>query len=103
MAITNGTKKVTIEIDSTELSSAHVRMLKTLNSLITHVLVTDEEGEYFDGSAEAIRMCAALIKQARFIEGVKGNEIPYADQALEFSIDVLHEHINSSRVVTYDN
>lgn len=104
MAISNvKNEKVFIEVETTELSSAHLRILKTLNKMLTHVLTTDDEGEYFDGSAEAMRLCASLIKQARFIEDARNGKIPYAEQALEYSIDVLQEHMSSSKVINYDN
>jgi hypothetical protein len=95
--------KAFLEIDTTELRPHHVRQMKNLMKLMEHILSTDSEVDYFDGSAEAIRMCAALIKQARFIEGMKEANIPYADQVLEFSVDVLQEHISTAKVVTYDN
>lgn len=96
-------EKVFIEIDTTELSSAQIRAIKTLNHMLTHVLTTVEEGEYFDGSAETMRICASLIKQAKFIQAFQGDDIPYSQQALEYSIDVLQEHMTKARIVTYDN
>jgi hypothetical protein len=96
-------QKIFIEVDTTEMTAAQVRMLKTLNSLISHVLVTENEGEFFDNAAEVMRMAASLIKQANFTTDMKGNDIPYAEQVLEFSIDVLQEHMSQAKVVSYDN
>lgn len=96
-------QKIFIEIDTTEMTAAQVRMLKTLNSLMSHVLVTENEGEFFDSAAEVMRMAASLIKQANFTNDMKGNDIPYAEQVLEFSIDVLQEHMSQAKVVSYDN
>lgn len=95
--------KVTIEIDTTEMSAAQVRMLKTLNAVLSHVLVTESEAEFFDNSAEAMRICASLLKKANFTEDMVANNIPYAEQVLEYSIDVLQEHMTQSKVVSYDN
>ena len=95
---------IKIEIDGSELTPQQVRLIKSLNTMLTHVLLTDSEEEYFEGSAEFMRMCAALIKQARFTEELKDqSNIPYAQQALEYSVDVLQEYVTSSKVVTYDN
>ncbi len=91
-----------ITINTEELTAHQVRMMKTLNTLIQHVLSTEDEGEYFESSAEVLRICAALIKQANFCKGVK-SDIPYGEQVIEYSMDILQEHINSARVVTYDN
>ena len=97
-------KKLNIEIDTNGLKPAQVRLIRSLNAMLTHLLVTDEEAEFFDGSAEFMRMCAALIKQSHFTERLLAEEnIPYADQALEFAVDVLSEHMTLSKVVHYDN
>ncbi|MEC7276109.1 MAG: hypothetical protein VXV96_07295 [Bdellovibrionota bacterium] len=96
-------QKIFIEIDTTEMSASQIRMIKTLNSLLSHVLVTESEGEYFDNSAEVMRMAAALIKQANFISDMKANDIPYAEQVLEYSLDVLQDQMSLSKVVSYDN
>lgn len=97
-------KMIKIEIDGSELTPQQVRLIKSLNTMLTHVLMTESEEEYFEGSAEFMRMCAALIKQARFTEELKDqSNIPYAQQALEYSVDVLQEYVTASKVVTYDN
>ncbi|MCR9203437.1 MAG: hypothetical protein NXH75_02600 [Halobacteriovoraceae bacterium] len=95
--------KITIEIDTTEMTAAQIRMLKTLNSVLSHVLVTENEGEFFDNSAEAMRICASLLKKANFTEDMVANNIPYAQQVLEYSIDVLQDHMEQAKVVSYDN
>lgn len=95
---------IKIEIDGSELTPQQVRLIRSLNTMLAHVLLTESEEEYFEGSAEFMRMCAALIKQARFTEELKDqSNIPYAQQALEYSVDVLQEYVTSSKVVNYDN
>jgi hypothetical protein len=97
-------RMIKIEIDGSELTPQQVRLIKSINTMLAHVLVTENEEEYFEGSAEFMRMCAALIKQAHFTENLKGiNNIPYAQQALEYSMDVLQEYVTNSKVVNYDN
>lgn len=96
-------QKMFIEIDTTEMSASQIRMLKTLNSLLSHVLVTESEGEFFENSAEVMRMAASLIKQANFVNDMKMDDIPYAEQVLEYSLDVLQDQISLSKVVSYDN
>ncbi|MBP9681177.1 MAG: hypothetical protein KBD76_07215 [Bacteriovorax sp.] len=97
-------RMIRIEIDGSELTPNQVRLIRSLNTMLAHVLMTDNEEEYFEGSAEFLRMCAALIKQAHFTENLKTvNNIPYAQQALEYSMDVLQEYVATSKVVTYDN
>lgn len=96
-------KKVLIEVNGEELTSAQVRLLKTINTMLAHVLTTEDESEFFESSAEAMRMCASLIKQSHFAQDLKVSGIPYADQAIEYSMDLLSEHISNAKVVHYDN
>lgn len=97
-------RMIRIEIDGSELTPHQARLIRTLNTMLAHVMLTENEEEYFEGSAEFMRMCAALIKQARFTENLKDqSNIPYAQQALEYSMDVLQEYVTNSKVVTYDN
>jgi hypothetical protein len=97
-------RMIKIEFDGSELTPQQIRLVKSLNTMLAHVLLTENEEEYFEGSAEFMRMCAALIKQARFTEELKDqSNIPYAQQALEYSVDVLQDYVAASKVVNYDN
>ena len=97
-------RMIRIEIDGSELTPQQIRLIRSLNTMLAHVMITDNEEEYFEGSAEFMRMCAALIKQAHFTANLKGpDNVPYAQQALEYSMDVLQEYVTSSKVITYDN
>ncbi|MFW5887363.1 MAG: hypothetical protein ACOCUH_01055 [Bacteriovoracia bacterium] len=96
-------EKLTIDIDLDQLSPAQIRLIKSLNTMLAHILTTDQEGEFFEGSAEFMRMCASIIKQANFADNLKMNGIPYAEQALEYSMDSVNEYISKRNVVTYDN
>ena len=97
-------RMIRIEIDGSELTPNQVRLIRSLNTMLAHVMLTENEEEYFEGSAEFMRMCAALIKQAHFTENLKdSSNIPYAQQALEYSMDILQEYVTASKVITYDN
>lgn len=97
-------QKLVIELDTSELTAAQIRTLRTVNTVLIHLLVTKEEGEFFENSSELMRLCATIIKQASFPhESHKKNKIAYADQALEYSLDNLHEQINTSKIISYDN
>ncbi len=102
--VTSKREKIFIEMDTAELTQSQIRLIKSVNMMLQHVLVTDDEEEFFSGSAEFMRMCASIIKKAHFAEDLKGiNDIPYAQQALEYSMDILQDHISSSSVINYDN
>ncbi len=97
-------EKLHIEIDTTELSPSQIRLVRSINVMLKNVLVSDHESEFFEGSAELMRLCAALIKQSRFSDDImRSSPIPYAEQALEYSVDVLQDVISNARVVHYDN
>ena len=95
--------KFTLEIGCEGLSESQIRLIRTLHTNLIHVLNTENESEFFNGSAELMRSCAATIKQAQFSKKFESKNIPYAQQALEYSIDVLQENIEKLKVVIYDN
>lgn len=90
----NKDKDLLIKIDTQELTPTQVRLLKSINSLMTHVLSAEEESEYFETSAELLRKTADLIKHAQFAQMNK--EISYGEQAVEFAVDFLNEAIRSN-------
>jgi hypothetical protein len=106
MSAQNSAKErmIKIEVDGNDFTPQQIRLIRSLTTMLAHVMVTDNEEEYFEGSAEVMRMCAALIKQAQFTDKLKGiDNISYAQQALEYSMDVLQDYVANSKVVTYDN
>lgn len=93
-----------LKIDTEELTPEQIRMVKTLHSQLLNLITTDDESEYFTGSAEVMRLCASLIKKSFFSDTQnKFSPIPYSTQALEFSVDTLQDQISSSKVMVYDN
>ena len=97
-------KKTFIEIDTTEMSAPQIRLIKGINTLIAQIVTTENEAEYFDGSAEAMRMLASLIQQANFVFDAKEEStIPYDSQALEYSVDILQDFMSNAKVISYDN
>lgn len=94
--------KIIINYDESKLSAAQVRLLKTMNALLLQNMTTQNEGEFFDSCAEMMRVCAGMINQSKFPREAK-ESIPYAKQAIEYSIDILQEHVEEDTVVRYDN
>jgi len=51
-----------------------------------------------------MRLCASAIQQSKFVEvNEKTSQIPYANQAVEYSRDILDDWITQSKVTRYDN
>ena len=95
--------KINFEIETKDLCPAQVRLYRRLVSNVVQVMTTKDENNYFAGSADLMRLAAAIIKQSNFSAEVSTENIPYGEQALEYSVEVLQDQISASKVVTYDN
>ena len=91
---------IALQIDASALSPDQIRLLNSLYHAIYQTVVAKSEREYFAGSAESLRMCAALIKQANFGQN---RDTPHSQQALEYSLETLQEYIDASILITYDH
>jgi hypothetical protein len=59
-------KELHIKIDTEELNPTQIRLLKSVTSLLGHVLTADEESEYFNASADLLKKVAEVIKHSDF-------------------------------------
>ena len=95
--------KVTVEVNTERLSPNQVRLIKSINAMLAQVVTTEDEGVFFESSAELMRMCASIIQQSRFAETlIHMDNVPYAEQALEYSLEVLQDYMSASNVISYD-
>ena len=69
--------------------------------MLAHVMQTNDEEEYFDGSSELLRLVATAVKKAQFSQN--NSEIKYDQQALEYCVDILSDQVYTDDVVQYDN
>ena len=92
---------LSLDVDPSLLSPDQIRLLNALYHSIYQSVIADNEREFFNGSAESMKMCASLIKQANY--GKKGDTIPHSQQALEYSLEILREYLDASKLVTYDH
>jgi hypothetical protein len=93
---------LTLDIHTEDLSKQQVRLVKTINTLLAHVLTTDQEDEYFESSSELLRVVATAIKKSNFSEENQ-KPIEYGQQALEFCVDILNDQIYEGDLIKYDN
>jgi len=97
-------KKLNLEIDTTELDSAQIRLIKKINSMMTNMMVTDDEADYFNSSSELLKLIAQSVKDANFSKFWSENSnIRYSDQALEFGVDSLTEDLSAQNLASLDN
>ncbi|MCY4524307.1 MAG: hypothetical protein OXB84_06175 [Halobacteriovoraceae bacterium] len=93
-----------MELETKELRPEQERLVRTLLMMVDSLSKAREEDAFFGNSAELMRLCAAVIKQSNFVrETNSDNKIPYTEQVLEYSIDVLQECMNTSKIISYDN
>ena len=83
------------------LTSTQVRLVRSIHALLSSVVSSDDESEYFESSAELLRKAAELIKHSNFALDNKG--MSYGDQAVEFAVDTLNEVMDEKKVQNLDN
>lgn len=101
--IKDNINKHTSEIEISTLNAVQKRHLIRLVKLLIHTMESQNEADFINGSAESMRLCAALIKNANFPQNADNQSIPYGDQAIEFSLEKLEEQIQSQKIVSYEN
>ena len=94
-------KELLIKLNIEELTPTQVRLLKSVTSLLTNVLASDEESEFFDMSAELMRKVAETIKHSDFAN--KNRDMEYGEQAVEFAIDFLNDSMEQNKIHNIDN
>ena len=91
-------EKLNLEFTTQPLIAAQNRALKSLVHSLETVINAQEEKEFFEGSAEAVKFLAFLITQSNF-----GKENQLSHQALEYGLDKLGEILETSIVLHVDN
>lgn len=94
-------KELQLKLDTEGLSVTQVRLVKNIHALLAHVLVSEEESEYFETSAALLKKTAELIKEANF--SAQNKQMAYGDQAVEFAVDYLNEAIEDNKIANLDN
>ncbi len=90
-----------LKLNAEELTPTQVRLLKSVMSLLGHVLTAEDESEYFDCSADLMKKVAETIKHADF--ATKNKKMAYGNQAVEFAIDFINETLDQNKLQNIDN
>lgn len=99
--LTKKEQELVIKLNIEEMSPRQVRLVKSITALLTSVVSSDEESEYFDSSSELFKKVAELVKHSQFAE--TNRNINYGEQAVEYSIDNLNESIDDNKLHNIDN
>jgi uncharacterized protein YaaN involved in tellurite resistance len=94
-------KELTIKLNVEEMTPTQIRLIKNITSLLSSVLSSDEESEYFELSSELLKKTAEIIKHSDFANMNKN--MSYGDQAVEFAVDFLNETLDQNKMNNIDN
>jgi hypothetical protein len=92
---------LTLKVETHDLTSLQLRLLKHVHTLLVHVLAAEDETEYFEASSHLLKQTVQLIRHANFAENHQG-AIPYGQQAVEYAIDSVNEVVDQG-VCNLDN
>ena len=93
--------KTGFNLDPAELSATQKRLIQSMAPLLSHLLSTDDEEEFFEASKELLQISASLIKQSHFPQ--MNATLPYGDQAVEYAMDQLTEVMTHDDPIKWDN
>ena len=93
--------EISITLNTDEMTPTQIRLIKSINSLLGHVLIAEDENEYFEISSDLIKKTAELIQHASFAE--KNKNMAYGEQAVEFAVDFLHDAMDLKKIHNIDN
>ncbi len=101
-------KRLSEAPEKKDLNEWQKRALKRITNLLTTASTTESEAEYFETSAEAMKLCASVIRSGWFSSPeqnplLKTSSIPYADQVIEYGIEAIEDCKLSLGEIDYDN
>jgi hypothetical protein len=85
-------KELVIKLNTEELNSTQIRLIKSVNALLIHVIAAEDEAEYFETSANLLKKAAELIRHSSYVH--QNKDMSYGDQAVEFAVDFLNESLD---------
>lgn len=97
----NPKNELQLKLNTEELTPKQVRLIKAMHALIANVVTADDEGEYFETSAQLMKKAAELIKHSSFAEN--NPTINYAEQAVEYAVDFLQDALDENNLGNIDN
>ena len=97
-------QNTTFEIQHNGLAPEQLRLTKSIITELVKMMETNKEQQFFNSSSELMRLIATAIEFSSFVDYQSNvSTIPFSSQALEYSIDVLADYIESNKHIQYDN
>lgn len=92
------------EIQHKNLAPEQLRLTKSVITELTKMMETNTEEQFFHSSAELMRLIATAIEFSSFVDYQSAHStIPFGPQAIEYSIDVLTDFMETNKHIQYDN
>ena len=100
----NNKKKSTFEIQHQNLAPEQLRLTKSIITELVSMMETNQEDQFFHSSSELMRLIATAVEFSSFVDYQSSvSSIPFSTQAIEYSIDVLADYMESNKHIQYDN
>ena len=97
-------QKTSFEIEHKNLAPEQLRLTKSIITELISMMETSHEDQFFYSSAELMRLIATAVEFSSFVDYQSSvSSIPFSSQAIEYSIDVLTEYMESNKHIQYDN
>ncbi len=86
-----------------ELAPQQTRLIKTCIISMLELSQTQNEDDFFNTAKDLFQNLAAIMKHSDFQNSAgKANKIPYAEQAIELSIEILSDELYTKKLKKYD-
>jgi len=86
-----------------ELAPQQSRLIKTCIIAMLELSQTHNEDDFFNTAKDLFQNLAAIMKHSHFQTTTgKTNRIPYAEQAIELSIEILSDELYTKKLKKYD-
>ena len=100
----NNIQNAQFEIQHKSLAPEQLRLTKAIITELTTMMETSQEDQFFHSSSELMRLIATAVEFSSFVDYQSSvSTIPFGPQAIEYSIDVLTEYMESNKHIQYDN
>lgn len=104
LASSNLESSTSLSADHPGLDKVQLRLLRSLQQLLPHLMTTEDENEFFESGRELLKLFALSLNQSNFEKKASRNKkFSYATQALEFALDHLEEDLKNSQTLILDN
>jgi hypothetical protein len=89
--------------ESKELAPQQTRLIKTCIISMLELSQTQNEDDFFNTAKDLFQNLAAIMKHSHFQNTAgKTHRIPYAEQAIELSIEILSDELYTKKLKKYD-